>query len=88
VNSIQSLSFAYDIGLLAPGYSLREVCDKLQEAAKVAIEWGHDNTIQFNAGKTEAVLLTHKRGRELKDQIQRARVEVDGHCVPFNPEAT
>jgi len=39
VNDIQCLSFADDIGLLAPGYSVREVCDKLQEAAKVAIEW-------------------------------------------------
>ena len=36
----------------------------------------------------DTVLLTRKRGRELKDQIQRAQVEVDGHCVPFNPEAT
>ncbi|ODM14623.1 hypothetical protein SI65_09968 [Aspergillus cristatus] len=87
VNGIQCLSFADDIGLLAPGYSVREVCKKLQEAAKVAIEWGHGNVVQFDAGKTEAVLLTRKRGRELKDQIQRAQVEVDGHCVPFNLEA-
>ena len=87
-NGIQCLSFADDIGLLAPRYSVREVCDKLQEAAKVAIEWGHDNVVQFDAGKTEAVLLTHKQGRELKDLIQRARVEVNGHRVPFNPEAT
>ncbi|ODM20373.1 hypothetical protein SI65_03426 [Aspergillus cristatus] len=88
VTGIQSLSFADDIGLLASGYSVKEVCDKLQKAAKVAIEWGHDNVVQFDAGKTEAVLLTRKRGRELKDQIQRAQVEVDGHCVPFNLEAT
>jgi len=88
VNGIQCLSFADDIGLLAPGYSVREVCDKLQETAKVAIEWGHDNVVQFDAGKTEGVLLTQKRGRDLNDQIQRAQVEVDGHCVPFNPEAT
>ena len=70
VNGIQCLSFADDIGLLTSGYSVREVCNKLQEAAKVAIEWGHDNAVQFNAGKTEAVLLTHKQGQELKDQIQ------------------
>jgi len=54
----------------------------------VAIEWGHDNVVQFDAGKREAVLLTQKQGRDLKGQIQRAQVEVDGHCVPFNPEAT
>ncbi|ODM18007.1 hypothetical protein SI65_06795 [Aspergillus cristatus] len=88
VAGVQSLSFADDIGLLASGHSVKEVCDKLQKAAKVAIEWGHDNVVQFDAGKTEAILLTRKRGRELRDQIQRAHVEVDGHCVPFNLEAT
>ena len=85
---IQSLSFADDIGLLVSGHSVKEVCDKLQKAAKVAIEWGHDNVVQFDAGKTEAILLTRKRGRELKDRIQRAQVEIDDHCVPFNLEAT
>ncbi|ODM14581.1 hypothetical protein SI65_09926 [Aspergillus cristatus] len=88
VTGIQSLSFADDIVLLASGYSVKEVCDRLQEAARVAIEWGHGNVVQFNAGKTEAVLLTHKHSQELKDQIQQAQVEVDGHCVPFNPERT
>ena len=54
----------------------------------MTIEWGHDNMAQFDAGKTEAVLLTRKWGRELKDQIQRAQVEVDGHQLIFNPDAT
>ena len=58
VTGVWSLSFADDIGLITPGYSVREVCNKLQEAAKVAIEWGNDNVVQFDAGKTEAVLLT------------------------------
>ena len=88
VTGIQSLSFADDIGLLASGHSVKEVCDKLQKAARVAIEWGNENVVQFDAGKTEAVLLTRKHGWELKDQIQQAQVEVDGHHVPFNPEAT
>ena len=69
VNGIRCLSFADDIGLLASGHSVKEVCDKLQKAAKVAIEWGHDNVVQFDAEKTEAILLMHKQGQELKDQI-------------------
>lgn len=40
VTGVQPLPFADYIGLLAPGFYLREVCNKLQEAAKVAIEWG------------------------------------------------
>jgi len=87
VIGVQFLSFADDIGLLAPGYSVREVCDKLQGAAKVVIEWANDNVVQFDAGKkTEAVLLIRRRGWGLKDQIRRAQVEVDGHCVPFKPD--
>lgn len=54
---IQSLSFADDIGLLVSGHSVKEICDKLQKAAKVAIEWGHDDAVQFDTGKTEAILL-------------------------------
>lgn len=88
VTGVQSLSFADDVGLPASGHSVKEVCDKLQKAGKVAIEWGHDNVVQFDTGKTESVLLTRKRGQELKDQIQQAQVEIDGHGVPFNPEAT
>lgn len=79
VAGIQCLSFADDIGLLASGHSVKDVCDKLQKAAKAAIEWEHDSVVQLDAGKREAVLLTRKRGQKLKDQIRRARVEVDGH---------
>lgn len=70
VVGVQSLSFADDIGLLVSGHLVKEVCGNLQKAAKVAIEWGHENRVQFDAGKTEAVLLTRKCGQELKDQIQ------------------
>lgn len=35
---------------------------KLQEAGKVAIEWGQSNLVQFEAEKTEAVIFTGKRG--------------------------
>ena len=54
VIGVQFLSFADDIGLLAPGYSVREVCDKLQGAAKVVIEWANDNVVQFDAGKNRS----------------------------------
>jgi hypothetical protein len=72
VPEVRPLSFADDIGLLAPGCSVQEACNKLQEAAKIAIEWGLSNLVQFEAEKTEAVLFTRKRGQELRDQIQRA----------------
>jgi ribonuclease HI len=88
VPGVQLLSFADDMGFLAPGYSVQEACQKLQEAAQVAIEWGESNLVQFEAKKTEAVLFTRKRGQELRNQIQRARIMVGGHSVSFNSEAT
>lgn len=80
--------FADDIGLLAPGQSVREVCRQLQRAAEVAIEWGLRNIVQFDVEKIEAVLFTQKHGRELRDQVQRAQIIVGGQRVHFNQEAT
>ncbi|KAJ5453717.1 uncharacterized protein N7458_004673 [Penicillium daleae] len=88
VPGVRLLSFADDVGFLAPGYSVQEACQKLQEAARVAIDWGESNLVQFEAKKTEAVLFTRKRGQKLRSQIQRARIIVGSHSVSFNPEAT
>lgn len=74
VPGVHTLSFADDIGLLAPEYSVQETCLNVQEAAKLAIDWGRRNMVQFDAEKTEAALFTRKRGRKLQDQIQRARI--------------
>lgn len=44
--------------------------------------------VQFDAEKTEAALFTRKRGRELQDQIQKARIIVENHPTTINQEAT
>lgn len=43
--------------------------------------------MQFEAKKIEAVLFTHERGQELRNQIQQARIIVEGHSLSFNPNA-
>ena len=88
VPGVRPISFADDMGLLAPGRSVEDVCRKLQEAARIAIEWGQSNLVQFEAEKTEAVLFTRKRGRDLRDQTERAQIVVGNHRVSFNHEAT
>jgi len=88
VTGIQSLSFADDKGLVASGRSVQEVCQQLEQAAAIAIQWGYNHAVQFDAEKTEAVLFTRKRGKCLKEQIQRARIQVGEHQVVFNQEAT
>ena len=69
-----ALSYADDLGLLAQGNSVSEVCLQLEAAAKTAIDWGHANGVQFNPRKTEATLFFWITGRKLQKQIQCARV--------------
>ncbi|KAJ5701330.1 hypothetical protein N7488_008878 [Penicillium malachiteum] len=86
--AVQLLSFVDDIGLLTSGSSAQEVCQKLQKAGQIAIDWSGRNFVQFEAKKTEAVLFTRERGQELRTQIWRAQIMVEGHAVSFNSEAT
>ena len=88
VPGVRPLSFADDIGLLTQASSVDEVCQKLQLAGEVAIEWGAANGVQFDPGKTEAALFTRQRGRILQDQVRRARLPIGGKEVIFNQTAT
>ena len=49
---------------------------------------GGANAVSFDTEKTEAALFTRKRGRQLRDRIQRARIVIQEHRVSFNQEAT
>jgi ribonuclease HI len=88
VPGVRALSFADDIGLLAHGNSVDQVCVQLQQAGEVAIQWGHTNGIKFDPKKTEAALFTRKTGRAFKEQVQRAKITIGGHQKEFNKEAT
>ncbi|KAL2012391.1 hypothetical protein VTN00DRAFT_5109 [Thermoascus crustaceus] len=88
VPGIRALSFADDIGLIASGTSVEQICKQLQQAGETAIAWGQANAVQFDEKKTEAVLFTRKRGQELRNQVQRATVQVGQHQAPFKQEAT
>jgi Reverse transcriptase (RNA-dependent DNA polymerase) len=82
VPGVRALSFADDIGLVASGTSVDQACELLQQAGQAAIAWGQANAVQFDEKKTEAALFTRKRGRQLKDQIERARVVVGWYRAP------
>jgi hypothetical protein len=87
---VKPLSFVDDTNSTARGNSVRELCEKLQKASEMAIEWGSGNDVQFDAAKTEALLFMRKRGRELREQRQ-ARIIVcmiGEKVVEFAQEAT
>jgi ribonuclease HI len=88
VPGVRALSFADDIGILALGSSVDQVCERLQQAGQAAIAWGQDNAVQFDEDKTEAALFTRKRGRQLREQVKKARIVIGAKRVPFNKEAT
>ena len=70
---VQSPLFVYDIGRVTQYKRF------VQQAAKVAIYWGHRHMIRFDTEKTEIDLFTRKRGSALRD---RSRIMVGNHPVP------
>jgi hypothetical protein len=67
VPGIKALFYADDIGLIAQGSSVSEICWQLEAAAKAAIEWGHANSVQFDPKKTEATLFSRAHSKRLRD---------------------
>ena len=88
VPGVQALSFADDLGIVVSASSVAQACERLQQAGEAAIEWGVQNVVQFDAAKTEAILFTRKRGRQLRDQVQRAQITIEERRVQFSQEAT
>jgi ribonuclease HI len=88
VPGVQALSFADDLGMVVSASSVAQACERLKQAGEAAIDWGVQNVVQFDAEKTEAVLFTRKRGRQLQDQVRRARIIIGGKRVQFKQEAT
>ena len=81
---IRGLSFVDDIGWWAEGRNDKEVATKLLEVATAAMEWGWENGVAFDQGKTEAAMFWRKR----KGAEAKAKVRVGDNIVPFNKEAT
>jgi len=81
---ISGLSFVDDIRWWAKGRNNEEVAVKLSEVAAAAMEWGKDNGVAFDQGKTEAAMFWRKR----KGTKAKAKVRVGDNEVPFNKEAT
>ena len=72
-----------DVTWFVTGTSVDAIREKLEMCAKESILWGERNAVRFEESKTEALLLSKKRG------IREERgVEVGGRVVPFARGAT
>ena len=51
-----------DVTWFVEGSSIQEVREQLEWCAEESLRWAEDNAVQFEVSKTEAVLLSRKRG--------------------------
>ena len=86
VPGVRGLSFVDDQGLVTAASSVKEACRTLQHAAKVAIDWGVENGVQFDPGKTEAAFFTRMRKDRYRRQIRGAKIMVSGKKAEIKPE--
>ena len=83
---ITALSFADDIGFLAPGKTVKDIQDALTKAGEQAIAWGLTNNVTFDVDKTEAVLFTKKT--KVRRNLANYNIKIQNHNIKFNREVT
>jgi hypothetical protein len=86
VPGVRGLSFMDDQGLVTAANSVKEACKTLQHAAKVAIEWGVENGVQFDPNKTEAAFFTRQRKDRYRRNLRQAKITVGGVQAKIMPE--
>ncbi len=56
--TVTSLSFVDDLGFIASGTSVQEVCKTLEIIVSSVFWWGLTNAVIYDISKTEAVLFS------------------------------
>jgi ribonuclease HI len=87
IPGMKVLSFVDDQGMVIGADSVEEACSTLQRAAKIAIDWGLDNGVQFDPGKTEACFFFRHQRRPREVAVRQARILVGGHPATIKPGA-
>ena len=82
------LSFVDDLGFIASGASVKEIAKTLEKVSKVVLQWGKENAVTYDTGKTELVLFSKARPRRRNRQLRETTVLIAGEHIKFNKEAT
>ena len=85
---VVSLSFVDDLGFIASGASVKEIAKTLEKVSKVVLQWGKENAVTYDTGKTELVLFSKARPRRRNRQLRETTVLIAGEHIKFNKEAT
>ena len=83
VQDTAGISFVDDVTWFVTGSSVDAIRDRLEACARESILWGERNAVRFEESKTEALLLSKKRGIRAERGVQ-----VGGKVVPFAKKAT
>ena len=83
---ITALSFADDIGFLAPGKTVEDIQKALTEAGDLAVKWGLLNNVTFDIKKTEVILFTKKT--KIRRNINKFNIKIKDYIVKFNKKVT
>ena len=62
VSGCRGLSFVDDITWFYEGNTIEEVTQGLERAAAESLRWAESNAVRFETAKTEAILLSRRRG--------------------------
>ena len=83
VQGAAGISFVDDVTWFITGPNVKTIREGLEACARESIRWGEKNAVRFEDSKTEALLLSKKRGIRREGGIQiRERI------VPFARKAT
>lgn len=82
------LMFVDDLGFIASGLFVKEIADTLEKVSKVVLQWGKENAVTYDTGKTELVLFSKARLQRRNRQLRETTVLIAREQVKFNTEAT
>ena len=83
VQGAEGISFVDDVTWFVTGPNIKTIREGLEARARESILWGKQNAVRFEDTKTEALILSKKRGLR-----QEGGVQVGERTVPFAREAT
>ena len=83
VQEVTGISFVDDVTWFVEGDSVQRVREGLETCARLSIRWGEQNAVRFEEPKTEAVLLSKRRGARMEQGVT-----VGEKTIPFAKGAT
>ena len=85
---VTCLSFMDDLSFLTAGNSIWEIKKTLKEVRKIALDWGENNVVTYDIGKTEAILFSKARNQKLTKQLSKTELQFGNQIISFRQEAT